>query len=301
MDNETFLACQLAIRERIKAIDLFYSRNSPQSNRAGLVQMGFALRLLARRYIKAADWPGHEVTDDVRLNWELEWYMNYIEATAQVCKAAQIAVREKRLTLRSQLTQTPLDVAALDAWLNMDIDATLAAGMKGFFPGVMKVRPAFDSWPDGLCMPSGGAYIQDIAVWAAGDGLAAVDDVVLLLTGIAPAQTATTPAPVGADSVSGTPAPERVADWRNAVRAEAWEQWVKTLAENGTPTLENVSVHVANWCVENNIKTNLGRPPMASYLKTNIIDSKHWEPPRNMSRDKAKKHLEQKKQEKEAK
>ena len=91
------------------------------------------------------------------------------------------------------------------------------------------------------------------------------------------------------------------ADWRNSVRAEAWEQWVKTLAENGTPTLENVSKHLAAWCKKEGIRGNLGKFPQASYLQQHVIDGKHWGPPRNMSRDKAKEHIEQKKQEKQAK
>lgn len=109
----------------------------------------------------------------------------------------------------------------------------------------------------------------------------------------APAQSPATPAPVGTESASGG-----VDDWRNAVRAEAWEQWVKIIAENGTPTLENVSLYLASWCEKNNVKGNLGRFPRASYLQTNIINGKHWAPPRNMSREAAKKHLEQKKHEK---
>jgi hypothetical protein len=87
-------------------------------------------------------------------------------------------------------------------------------------------------------------------------------------------------------------------DWRNIVRAEAWEEWVRTLAKNGTPTLENVSVYLAKWCKANGVNTGTtNKHPSASYLKVHIISGKHWSPPRNMSRETAKKHLEQKKQE----
>lgn len=116
----------------------------------------------------------------------------------------------------------------------------------------------------------------------------------------APATDTATPAPVVTDGVLGTPAPEPVADWRNSVRAEAWEQWVKTLAENGTPNLENVAKHLATWCVTNKINGNLGKPPKAGYIKTHVICGRYWAPPRNMSREVAKKHLEQKKQEEQA-
>jgi hypothetical protein len=99
---------------------------------------------------------------------------------------------------------------------------------------------------------------------------------------------------------TATPAPVVVTDWRNAVRAEAWEKWVKTLAENGTPTLENVSVYLASWCDANQIMTDTGKTPKSSYLKIHVIDGKHWNPPRNMSREAAKKHLEQKEHAKQA-
>jgi hypothetical protein len=85
-------------------------------------------------------------------------------------------------------------------------------------------------------------------------------------------------------------------DWRNVVRTEAYEQWVRILATNGTPTLKNVSVYLAEWCKAHEVKTDTGIPPSASYLKVHVIDGKHWAPPRNISREDAKKHFEQKKQ-----
>ena len=119
------------------------------------------------------------------------------------------------------------------------------------------------------------------------DGWEACATIAARATESAPAQTA-------------TPVPVPVFDWKNTVRSEAWEKWVQTLAENGTPTLENVSKHLAYWCATKNIKTSIGKSPKASYLKTHVIDSQHWSPPRNMTREAAKKHLEQKEQAKQA-
>ncbi len=104
----------------------------------------------------------------------------------------------------------------------------------------------------------------------------------------------------GPAHTAATPAPVVVTDWRNAVRAEAWEKWVQTLAGNGTPTLENVSVYLANWCDHNTILTDTGKTPKSGYIKIHVIDAKHWNPPRNMSREAAKKHLEQKEHAKQA-
>ena len=192
MDNETFKACQLAIRARIKHLNWFHSSNSPQAERAGLLLFGCALGVLARRFIKKPDWPGHDVTDDVRLNWELQWYFDYVKAIMEVSRAAQIAVREKRLILRSQLTRTALDTKSLGAWINADFEAAQADAAKGFFPGVLELG-ILDAWPDVLCLPPGAAYAQDIAVWAAADGIATADDALALLMGTANTET---PAPV---------------------------------------------------------------------------------------------------------
>jgi len=98
--------------------------------------------------------------------------------------------------------------------------------------------------------------------------------------------------------VNTTTKSREVCDWRNAVRAEAWEQWVKILAENGTPTLQNVSEYLAAWCAQMNIRTDTDRTPQASYIKTHVICAKYWVPPRAMSREAAKKHLAEKKHEK---
>lgn len=109
------------------------------------------------------------------------------------------------------------------------------------------------------------------------------------------AQNTATPAPaenVGVRNIS--------VDWKNSVRAEAYEEWVTQIASNGTATLEAVATHLANWCKINNVNGNLGKPPTAGYLKTHVICAQYWKPPRSMTREAAKKHLEQKKQEKQS-
>jgi hypothetical protein len=87
-----------------------------------------------------------------------------------------------------------------------------------------------------------------------------------------------------------------VEDWKNTVRAEAYEQWVRVLASNGTPTLDNVSTYLAHWCVANGVNGSLGKPPKSGYIKVHVIGGTHWTPPRGMTREAAKKQLEQEKQ-----
>lgn len=92
----------------------------------------------------------------------------------------------------------------------------------------------------------------------------------------------------------GTTPKPLIGDWKNLVRAEAYDEWVRIIANNGTATLENVAKHLADWCVRNGVKANGGKSPRMGYIKTHVIDGKHWEAPRNLTREKAREHVKQK-------
>lgn len=90
-------------------------------------------------------------------------------------------------------------------------------------------------------------------------------------------------------------------NWRNAIRGEAFEEWVRTIASGGTATLRDVAEHCSSWCKEKGVKSDIGRFPTSGYIKTHVIGGTHWQPPRGLSREAAKEHLEQKAQEEQAK
>lgn len=195
MSDETYQACVAAIKKRIEFINWAYSTNSPQAERAGLIGIGYAIDALARRFIRAPNRPGHIVPEIVSSAWILEWYFNYCKASADVCRVLQNAVRDNRLTLRSSLTRTALDEKSINSWLCGDIGAMQIENSKGLFPGVLNLSPVNDLWPDAVGKPSGAAYAQDIAEWAAADGLVSSAEEVMQLLAIPPQSAPTEPQP----------------------------------------------------------------------------------------------------------
>lgn len=203
MDDAATRACFLAIRERIKIINQVRVENSPQAEKAGLISAYLVIDALARRFIRAPEWPGHEVEEFTRLVWEYEWYSQYCEATTAFCKAMQLAVKNKHLTLRNPATRLPVDQPALNSWLLADIDALQFDVQNGFMSRLPSLSPILGRWPDNACLPPTGAIIpEDVAVWVVAEGLASPDDALLLPTCKLKPQTAT-PAPV----VAGSDAP----------------------------------------------------------------------------------------------
>lgn len=192
-----------AVRARIDFINATYHHNySPQSESVGLVGAYRVVQVLARRFLRATDWPGHEVADETKLLWEQQWYEQYCNAVVEIAKAMQTAVANGELTLRSPLTRIALDEKRLGAWLGEDIAASMAAAFKAVYPKAERIehpasahRPARTTytevtrldiatgrWPDGIVLPPGVAYVADFASWASAAGIANSDEVIALLS-----------------------------------------------------------------------------------------------------------------------
>lgn len=110
----------------------------------------------------------------------------------------------------------------------------------------------------------------------------------------APAQTPTTPAPVVAVvAASDGPAPLPAApNWKMRVQAEATELFLRLLASGANPTPHSILDSMAQWCRDNEVKTDTNINPSANYLRTHVLGGRHWSPP-TMSREQAKKHVAQ--------
>jgi hypothetical protein len=214
-DDATYRACLLSIRGRVKFLhSAWWSKNSIQADRAGLVSVAFAAHVLARRFIKAPDWPGHEVEDSVRLLWEFEWYANYCDALVDVCQAAQSAVREQRLILRKALSRTPLPAVQVEAWLAVDLPHAMRTGVP-LFPGAASLKP-MGAWPDALVTPPGAAYAQEVAQWAASDGIATASEVLELLRCACPTSKGVEPSVTGAGAEPAVAEPATTVVHRDA-------------------------------------------------------------------------------------
>lgn len=253
-----------AVRARIDFINATFHHNySPQSELVGLVGAYRVVQVLARRFLRATDWPGHEVADETKLLWEQQWYEQYCNAVVEISKAMQTAVTNGELTLRSSLTRIALDEKRLGAWLGEDIAASMAAAFKEVYPRakrrerpasahrparttyteVKRLDIATGSWPDDVVLPPGAAYIADFANWANTEGIASFDEVIALLgdTSAAPPRVSVTAQPNGDASLK--PATENLAELFDPVTVEQlekmlpasgkWRTWSERAKSNG--------------------------------------------------------------------
>lgn len=180
------IAWLTSIRKRIEFMNLNYKRNSPQCERAGLVWVGKVIDQLARRYLRAPDWPGHEVDDQTRLLWEMDWYSKYCEAVAQLSSSIQQAVKEKRFTLRSAVSRVPVEESRLSAWLNLDIFAAQRVASEEVVARGPEMNIVLGGWPDAIGLPVGAATSEDVMNWALAEGIATESEVRALLDAPAP-------------------------------------------------------------------------------------------------------------------
>jgi len=253
-----------AVRARINFINATFRHNhSPQSELVGLVGAYRVVQVLARRFLRAPDWPGHEVTDETKLLWEQQWYEQYCNAALEISKAMQTAAANGELTLRSSLTRIALDKNRLGAWLGEDIAASMAASFKEVYPKakrteypasahrparttyteVVRLDTATGRWPDDIVLPPGAAYIADFANWANTEGIASFAEVMALL-GDTSAEPPSASVPTGVDGgASLKPAMENLAALFDPVTVEQlekmfpasgkWKSWSERGAKNG--------------------------------------------------------------------
>lgn len=181
MTEEKLRLHNLAIRERRQLLEFVYSQNGRQPSRAGLVTLSRAVFLLATRYVMPPEWPGHQVGDDVKLLWEIQWYSDYLEALEELIPQIQLAVRAGRIKPRGCMTRTPLDVGLLNDWLSLDIKKTIAARGKAFWADTAPAsRDA--SWADASAFEAHICLAPDeVATWAANSGIATHDEIIALL------------------------------------------------------------------------------------------------------------------------
>jgi len=68
-------------------------------------------------------------------------------------------------------------------------------------------------------------------------------------------------------------------NWKMQIQEEAADHW-RTLRKSGAnPTVHSIVVRMANWCRENDVRTDGNINPKASYLRTHVLGGKHWTPP----------------------
>lgn len=238
MNNESLRLHQLALRKRRQYLDLVYSKDGAAPKRAGLVGLGRAVYLLATRHIPPPEWPGHDVDEETKLVWEVEWYSHYLEALVELTPRLQAAICDGKITPRGIRTRAPIDLGKMSQWLHLDAKTTIAASTKIFWNGIVPETPysPWEGWADASVMPSGICVTpDDFAVWADAEGIATLGEVNTLLVDAQNSNSET--------SEKAAP-PVASSDWRDSARAIADEFFDNDTANKCRDSLAGYSQRV---------------------------------------------------------
>lgn len=71
-------------------------------------------------------------------------------------------------------------------------------------------------------------------------------------------------------------------NWKMKVQAEATQMIVRGRTHGAQPVVHSILDDLVRWCRENGVKTQDGEGvfPSAGYLRTHVLSSKHWTPPK---------------------
>jgi hypothetical protein len=97
----------------------------------------------------------------------------------------------------------------------------------------------------------------------------------------APATTTATHAPVVAvEPASDGPEPlPAVPNWKMLIQAEATALCLRLRKAGANPTKNSILNSMAQWCRDNDIRTDTQIIPSANYLRTHVLGGKHWNMP----------------------
>lgn len=93
-----------------------------------------------------------------------------------------------------------------------------------------------------------------------------------------PVQNSESPAPVVVSSDGPEPLPA-VANWKMQIQAEATALVLRLRKSGANPTRHSILDTMAQWCRDNDIKTDTKIYPSANYLRTHVLGGKHWDVP----------------------
>ena len=68
-------------------------------------------------------------------------------------------------------------------------------------------------------------------------------------------------------------------NWKMQIQAEATAHVLRLRKLGCNPTRHSILDDLATWCIKNNVRTDTGIHPRASYLRTHVLGGKHWDVP----------------------
>ena len=238
----------------------------------------------AAKFIKSAT--GEAVTEAQILDWGTQGLYR-LHLAIEHCNIRPIGETEN-IQVRDSITELRLSsgqAAILGRGERVGVSACWHNGVACNFVR----RSTYDSsWrPDSVSFGAAGLVLL-------GAELAAFTASIAKPPQTAPATDTATPAPVeplvtASDGTAPLPA---VPNWKMLIQAEAAELFLRLLASGANPTPHSLVKPMANWCRDNEIKTDGNINPSEGYIRTHVLGGGHWTPP-TMNREQARKHVAQ--------
>lgn len=136
-----------AIRDRRDYLESRGPVQSRQAKKVGLVHLRTAIYRLASRYVDPPEWPGHEVSEQTKIQWEIQWYVDYTDAIAELAASIKAALLDKKLTPRGLLTGAPQSPETTLQWIDKELPVLRETTMASFWGKTWK------EWPDDALTP----------------------------------------------------------------------------------------------------------------------------------------------------
>ncbi|CAM5539512.1 hypothetical protein [Eoetvoesiella caeni] len=261
------------IGKRRRYLEMVYSKDGRQPKQAGLVALSRAIFLLATRHLDHPERYEGDPDELVKDTWELQWLSDYMQALAELIPPIQEAIRAGKLVPRGNKTRAPLSFEQYEPWLDGEPAAVMGHDMLH--------RAVAGNWPDAEILPSGICVIPaELQAWAESEGIAAPGEVLSMLSdkqdAAAMDAVEPSPAPGGDKGQDETPA---LSNWKMQIQAEAAAMFKRLRKVGAQPTVHSIIEDLAKWCSANNVQTDTGIHPKASYLRVHVLSGKHWKPP----------------------
>ena len=161
-----------AVRSRLKYINLYNTKNSTEFEKSGLISLRFFTHVFATRNLTQPVFYGYDIDEEDALTFVYQWYDQYLQAIYEIFLTLQKAAMKNQLIVRNELTKTPIHQYSNNNLVNMDVKDKFQICMEEF---KNYIRPY--TWPDKIFMPDGGAYANDLTLWAEKEGMASADEV----------------------------------------------------------------------------------------------------------------------------
>ena len=258
-----------AIRSRRLLLERVYSRNGRISEKSGLIALSRVIFLFASRFIERPEWPGHDVSDDTRQLWELEWYSALLNALCALLPVIQRAVKDGKLIVRDGLTRAPLGDDSFREWVAIDIAVEVENQSKLFWTESPPEDGMLGKWPDAGLHPLGLFVLEgELIRWAEDAGIATEPEIQRLLT--------PSPQKSDAENMPSVSKADKSPDWKETARLIADKFFDHDTKLHTRDTLSGYAVRVMDEMQERKIHGPRGLIDNPNTIQRDALQGVAW-------------------------